>query len=105
MQKVVTSDDGHKVTTYPMSANFNPLTATSAQLVANGFPAVPNDDYQRQSFAQVWNRIKNKYHYIEPQIRIDKGASTARASACSPKGRKPPATGPERSFIRPPDKH
>ncbi len=102
MKKVITSDDGHKVTTYPTRATFNPLTATTAQLVANGFPAVPNDDHHRQRFAQIWNRIKNKYHYIEPQIRTTKSASMARGSAFSLMVRKPLATGPAQLCMRPP---
>ncbi len=72
MRKILTLEDGVKVATNAPTPNFNPLTASTADLVANGFPAIPDDPKHRERFAQVWSRIKHKVHYIEPKFRIQK---------------------------------
>ena len=71
MKKTLALEDGVKVVTHAPSPNFNPLTASTAELVANGFPAIPDDPRHRERFAQVWGRVKNKFHYIEPRFRIE----------------------------------
>jgi hypothetical protein len=63
--------DIHVVTIRP-APKFDPLTASTAQLLTNGFPAVPDEPHHRQRFERMWNRIKNKFHYVEPTFRVDR---------------------------------
>jgi hypothetical protein len=69
--KTITLDNGIKVMTSAPSPNFNPLTATAADLAANGFPSMPDDPKQRARYAKVFGQIKNKYTYVEPTFRIN----------------------------------
>ena len=70
MNKTLTLEGGINVVTHAPSPNFNPLTASAAELVANGFPAVPDD--HRERFARVWGQLKNKFHYVEPTFRVER---------------------------------
>jgi hypothetical protein len=72
MKKTITLEGDIKVETHAPSPNFNPLTARAAELVANGFPAVPDDPHHRERFARVWGRLKNKFHYVEPTFRVNR---------------------------------
>jgi Peptidase A4 family len=69
--KTATLEDGQKVTLHRPSANFNPLNATSAELVKNGFPAVPDAGPHRERFNKLLGQLKNKLHYIEPTFRVN----------------------------------
>ena len=73
MKKTITIEGDVKVVTHSPSPNFDPLTASAAELVANCFPAVPQDQPHRQRFERVWARLKNKFHYIEPTFRVNPG--------------------------------
>jgi hypothetical protein len=72
MKKTITLEGDITVETHAPSPNFNPLTASAAELVANGFPAVPDDAHHRERFAQVWGRLKHKFHYVEPTFRVNR---------------------------------
>ncbi len=72
MKKTLTLEGDIKVVTHSPSLHFDPLTASAAELVANGFPAVPNDPRHRERFAQVWGRLKDKFHYVEPTFRVER---------------------------------
>ena len=63
--------DGIEVTTFAPAADFNPLTASAAALVANGFPHMPDDPQQRERYARLWGRIKNRFSYVEPTFRVN----------------------------------
>jgi hypothetical protein len=76
--KTYTLEDGRKVQSLAPSAHFNPLTASSAELVKNGFPAVPDQGEHRDRFVRVYSLIKNKYHYVEPTFRVNKDRSHGR---------------------------
>ncbi len=67
----LTLEDGQKVIFHRPSANFNPLTASSAELVRNGFPAVPETGPHRERFNKLFNQIKNKFNFVEPTVRIN----------------------------------
>lgn len=72
MKKTLTLEGDIKIVTHAPSPNFNPLTASAAELVANGFPAVPDEPRHRERFARVWGQLKHKFHYVEPTLRLDK---------------------------------
>jgi len=76
--KTYTLEDGRKVQSLAPSAHFNPLTASSAELQKNGFPAVPEQGEHRDRFVRVFSLIKNKYHYVEPTFRVNKDRSHGR---------------------------
>ena len=69
--KTITLEGGIKVTTHATTPNFDPLNASAAQLVANGFPAVTDAPHQRERFTKVWSKMKDKFHYIEPTFRVE----------------------------------
>ncbi|MGB6744040.1 MAG: G1 family glutamic endopeptidase [Terracidiphilus sp.] len=72
MKKTLVVEGDMKIVSYAPSPNFNPLTASAAELVENGFPAVPDDPKHQERFKRVWSRLKNKFHYIEPTFRVDR---------------------------------
>lgn len=72
MKKTLTFEGDTKVITHAPSPKFNPLTASAAEQVANGFPAIPEDGRHRERFARVWGQLKNKFHYVEPTFRIER---------------------------------
>jgi Peptidase A4 family len=72
MKKTLTLEGDIQVVTHAPSPNFNPLTASAAEQVANGFPAMPDDPHHRERYARVWGRLKNKFHYVEPTFRVNR---------------------------------
>jgi len=72
MMKTITIEDGLKVMTAAPSPNFNPLTASEKELAANGFPPLPADSHHRQRYERVWERLKHKFHYVEPTFRANR---------------------------------
>ena len=73
--KVFTLEGGIRVATFAPSPNFNPLTASAAELAANGFAAMPEHPRRRERYVRTWNRIKGKFHYIEPTFRVQRNRS------------------------------
>jgi hypothetical protein len=69
--KKLTLDGDIKVFTFAPPANFNPFTASAAELEKSGFPPIPDDPQHRARYEQVFNQIKNKLHYIEPTFRVN----------------------------------
>jgi Peptidase A4 family len=69
--KKITLEGGIEVRTFAPSKDFNPLKATPAQLVANGFPTMPDDPKLRERYVRVWNRIKSRFNYVEPTFRVN----------------------------------
>ncbi len=65
-------ENGAKVVTFSPARNFNPLTATGAELARNGFP-VPQSPAHRARFNKIFGQLKGKFHYIEPTFRINTG--------------------------------
>jgi len=70
--KTISLEDGQKIHTFAPSANFNPLNANEAELVRNGFPAIPESGAHRERFNRVYNQIKHKLHFVEPTFRVNK---------------------------------
>lgn len=66
-----------RVISHAPSPGFDPLTAGRAELEENGFPPVPEDPRLREKFAREWDKLKNKIHYIEPQLRVVKREVTS----------------------------
>ena len=69
--KTYSLDNGVKVHTFAPAHNFDPLTATSAELAKNGFPVVPDEPRYRQRFKKVFTQMKGKFHYVEPTFRVN----------------------------------
>jgi len=72
MKKTLTLEGGIEVVTHAPSPNFNPLTASAADLASNGFPAMPDDPRHRERYARLWGKIKNKFHYVEPTFQVNR---------------------------------
>jgi hypothetical protein len=72
MKRTHKLEDGTTIVTHAPSLNFNPIGATAAEQVANGFPAMPHDPHHRARYEKVWERLKSKFHYIEPTFRVNK---------------------------------
>jgi hypothetical protein len=64
-----TLPEGIKVTTFSPPQDFDPRTASTAELVKAGFPPRPEDPHHRARYDQVLNRLAGKMHYIEPTFR------------------------------------
>ena len=64
-------ENGVNVVTFSPAKNFNPLTASAAELAANGFPVAPNDPRHQERFSKVLTRLKGKFHYVEPTFKVN----------------------------------
>jgi Peptidase A4 family len=70
---VITLEGDVKVRTFrPPPPGFDPLTASAAQLNHHGFPARPDDPHLLERYQRVFSRLKGKFQYIEPTLRIDR---------------------------------
>ncbi|MBV8902356.1 MAG: hypothetical protein JOZ22_01875 [Acidobacteriia bacterium] len=72
MKKTLTVEGDTKIVSYSPSPKFDPLSASAAEQVANGLPAMPEDPHHRERYARLWNKVKNKFHYIEPTFRVER---------------------------------
>jgi hypothetical protein len=70
--KSMTLDGGLKITTFgPPPANFNPFTAKASDLAKSGFPSIPEDPRHLERYHRIFNKLKNRLHYIEPTFRVN----------------------------------
>jgi hypothetical protein len=69
--KTIKLEGDIKVRTFAPKPNFDPLKASPAELAANGFPSMPDDPHHRERYARVWGRIKHKFHYVAPTLRVE----------------------------------
>jgi hypothetical protein len=86
--KTHTLDNGVKVVTFSPAKHFNPLTASNAELAANGFPVPPRDARHQDRFRKVMGRLKGKFHYVEPTFKVNAGITHG------PRSRRSGLTGP-----------
>ena len=65
-------ENGYEIRTCPRpSPDFDPLTATSAELRHHGVPPRQEDLKSVQRYREVWGRIKKRFRYIEPGFRLE----------------------------------
>jgi len=69
--KTIKLEDGSEVTTQAPAPNFNPLTASAAELVANGYPAISDEPHHRERFARLYGKLKHRLHYVEPKFKVN----------------------------------
>lgn len=75
--------DGVKLRTFtPPPPGFDPLSASAMDLLAHGFPARPDNPQQLELYHRVFNRIRNRFQYIQPEFEISK--NTRRVPKLSP---------------------
>jgi hypothetical protein len=67
---VITLEDNVRIMTFRPPIDFDPLTASAAELERNGFPARPDDPRLLERFQRVFARLKGRFHYVEPTFRI-----------------------------------
>ena len=70
---VIALGNGTTITTFPVpSSNFDPLTASPADLARFGFPRRPDEDaHLLARYQSVFQRLKGKFKYIEPTFKVD----------------------------------
>jgi hypothetical protein len=62
----VTLESGMTVTTYSPPTGFDPLKATNAELVRNGFPRRPGDPELLARWNRVFRELDGKLNYVTP---------------------------------------
>ncbi len=68
----LTLDGDLKVTTFATPPQgFDPFTASAADLVKYGLPAIPTDPQHRQRYERVFGQLKNKLTHVEPTFRVN----------------------------------
>lgn len=67
----ITLEGGIKITTFKPPVGFDPLTASAADVVKNGFPERPRDPHHLERYRRVFGQLKNKFHYVEPTFRVN----------------------------------
>ena len=71
MKKLTLEGDIKVATFRPPSKDFNPFTASPAELAVSGFPAMPEDPQHRARYEKVYEQMKNKLNFIEPTFRVN----------------------------------
>jgi hypothetical protein len=72
---VITLEGDVRIMTFHPPVDFDPLTASSAELERYGFPARPDDPRLLERFQRVFERLKGRFHYVEPTFQINRGRS------------------------------
>src|SRR5271168_2279862 len=67
----ITLEGGIKIRTFRPPPGFDPLSASPADLMKNGFPARPEDAHHLERYRQVLGQLKDKFHYVEPTFRVN----------------------------------
>ncbi len=65
-------EGGLEIVTFGPPKDFDPLTAAAGDLEKNGFPSFPDSAHHRERFKRVFGQLKNKFHYIQPTMRVNK---------------------------------
>jgi len=97
--KRITLEGGIKVVIFDLPPeNFDPLTASAAELEKYGFPDIANDPHHRERYQKLFKQLKRKLKFVEPTFR----AIPAKTKASGPFGT--PGTSPNwsGSVISPP---
>jgi hypothetical protein len=97
--KRITLEGGAKVVIFDLPPeNFDPLTASAAELERYGFPDIANDPHHRERYQKLFSQLKRKLKFVEPTFR----AIPAKTKASGPFGL--PGTSPNwsGSVISPP---
>lgn len=69
---VITLEDNVRIMTFRPPIDFDPLTASPAELERNGFPARPDDPRLLERFQRVFARLKGRF----PMLSRLSGSST-----------------------------
>jgi hypothetical protein len=72
---VITLEGDVRIMTFHPPSDFDPLTASSAELERYGFPARPDDPRLLERFQRVFGRLKGRFHYVEPTFEINRDRS------------------------------
>jgi hypothetical protein len=67
----ITLEGGIKIKTFEPARQFDPLTASPAELDRNGFPARPEDAHHLARYRRVFSQLKKKFHYVPPTFRLN----------------------------------
>jgi len=67
----ITLESGIKIRTFRPPRGFDPLTASAAEVVKNGFPERPEDSHNLERYRRVFGQLKDKFDYIEPTFRVN----------------------------------
>jgi Peptidase A4 family len=68
----ITLDGGIKVRTFtPPPCDFDPITASPADLFKHGFPARPDHPEHLERYKRLFGLMKDRFQYIEPTFRIN----------------------------------
>jgi hypothetical protein len=51
--------------------DFDPFTASSADLERHGFPPMPADPRHAERYRRVFGQIKDRFNYVEPTFRVN----------------------------------
>ena len=73
---VINLENNVKITTFKPDPTVDPLTASASDLERAGLPARPKDPKLLQRYQRFFNRVRGKFHYIEPTFRVDPSKST-----------------------------
>ncbi len=65
-------EGGLEIVTFGPPKDFDPLTAAAGDLEKNGFQSFPDSAHHRERFKRVFGQLKNKFHYIQPTMRVNK---------------------------------
>ena len=69
--KRITLEGGIKLAIFDLPPeNFDPLTATPAELEKYGLPAMPDDPHHRERYRKVFSQLKHKLKFVEPEFRV-----------------------------------
>ncbi len=65
-----------EITTFSPRSGIDPLTSSSAELVAAGLPPRPAEPELLARYERFFNRTKGRFHYVQPEFRFDPTKTT-----------------------------
>src|SRR5216684_7686353 len=93
----ITLDGGIKVRIFtPPPRDFDPITASPADLFKHGFPARPDHPQHLERYKRLFGLMKDRFHYIEPTFRVNPSRRHGTAASrhfVGPVGVRPPVVG------------
>jgi hypothetical protein len=73
---VLNLENNVKITTFTPKPGLDPLKASDKELALAGFPPRPTDPRLLQRYQRFFNRVRDKFRYIEPTFRVDPTKTT-----------------------------
>ncbi|HLJ88295.1 MAG TPA: G1 family glutamic endopeptidase [Candidatus Angelobacter sp.] len=82
--KAITLDHGVRVLKYDLPPNnFDPFTAKPEDLARFGLPSIPQNPEILELYRGIFNRLKGRLHFIEPEFQVNGDRSTGPLSRVS----------------------